>query len=123
MDTSTNDVATAVAVNKNANQVKNSVSYRGTYISFTETNQLTGEVREGKFKLFDGFEGKVYSADKYVVVVLADGSKGTAKCEESDTFSFKNGLRIAFNRALMEHIKKETKKLYGTKKAVAKATA
>jgi|WetSurSiteA1Bulk_404760.scaffolds.fasta_scaffold71564_2 hypothetical protein len=114
------DQSTNVVNNKNANQVKNLVSYRGVYISFTETNQLTGEVKEGKFKLFDGFDAKVYSADKYVVVVLADGSKGTAKCEESDTFSFKNGLHIAFNRALVDHIKKETKKLYGTKKTVVK---
>lgn len=121
MDTSTNDVA--VAVNKNANQVKNTVSYKGAYVSFTETNQLTGEVKEGKFKLFDGFDAKVYSADKYVVVVLADGSKGISKCETSDVFSFKNGLHIAFNRALVDHIKKETKKLYGTKKAVVKTTA
>ena len=98
--------------NKNANQVKNTVSYKGAYISFSEKNQLTGEVTEGKFKLFDGFEGKVYSADKYVVVVLADGSKGTSKCEENDEFKYGKGLRIAFNRALIEHIKKETKKLY-----------
>lgn len=107
MDTNTNETK-----NKNANQVKNTVSYKGAYISFTETNQLTGEVTDGKFKLFDGFEGKIYSADKYVVVVLADGSKGVSKCEEGDTFSYRNGLRIAFNRALIEHIKKETKKLY-----------
>lgn len=108
-------------MNKNANQVKNTVSYKGAYISFSEKNLLTGEVTEGKFKLFDGFDAKVYSADKYVVVVLADGSKGTSKCEESDTFSFKNGLHIAFNRALVDHIKKETKKLYGKKKPVVKA--
>ncbi len=106
--------------NKNANQVKNAVSYKGAYIGFSETNLFTGEVTEGKFKLFDGFEGKVYSADKYVVVVLADGSKGTSKCEESDTFSYRNGLHIAFNRALIEHIKKETKKLYGKKTPAAK---
>ena len=106
--------------NKNANQVKNTVTYKGAYISFTETNQLTGQVTDGKFKLFDGVDAKVYSADKYVIVVMADGSKGTAKCEESDTFSFKNGLHIAFNRAMIDHIKKETKKLYGKKKAVAK---
>ena len=98
--------------NKNANQVKNTVSYKGAYISFSEKNQLTGEVTEGKFKLFDGFEGKVYSADKYVVVVLADGSKGVSKCEENDEFKYGKGLRIAFNRALIDHIKKETKKLY-----------
>lgn len=109
-------------MNKNANEVKNTVSYKGTYITFSEKNLLTGEVTDGKFKLLDGFNGKVYSADKYVIVVLADGSKGISKCEESDTFSFKNGLKIAFNRALIEHIKKETKKLYGKKKkAVATA--
>jgi hypothetical protein len=106
--------------NKNANQVKNTVNYKGTYISFSEKNELTGEVTDGKFKLLDGFNGKVYSADKYVVVVLADGSKGVSKCEESDTFSYRNGLHIAFNRALVEHIKKETKKLYGKKKSVKK---
>jgi hypothetical protein len=107
--------------NKNVNQVKNSVAYKGAYISFTETNQLTGEVTEGKFKLFDGFDAKVYSADKYVVVVLADGSKGISKCDETDEFSYKNGLKIAFSRALIDHIKKETKKLYGKKKTVATA--
>ena len=107
-------------MNKNANEVKNSVSYKGTYISFSEKNVFTGEVTEGKFKLLNGFEGKVYSADKYVIVVLADGSKGISKCEENDTFSYKNGLHIAFNRALIDHIKKETKKLYGKKKPVKK---
>lgn len=116
MDTTVNEVK-----NKNANQVKNTVSYRGVYISFTEKNEITGEVTEGKFKLLDSFDGKVYSADKYVVVVLSDGSKGISKCEESDTFSYRNGLKIAFYRALAEHIKKETKKLYGKKKTVAKA--
>lgn len=102
-------------MNKNVNQVKNNVNYKTAYVSFTETNTLTGEVKDGKFKVWDGFEGKVYSADKYVVVVLADGSKGIAKCDESDEFSYKNGLHIAFNRALIEHIKKETKKLYNNK--------
>lgn len=99
-------------MNKNLNEVKNTVTYKGTYITFSEKNLLTGETTEGKFKLLDGFEGKIYSADKYVVVVLGDGSKGISKCEENDTFSYKNGLHIAFNRALVEHIKKETKKLY-----------
>lgn len=125
MDQSTDvvtDQSTEVAKNKNVNQVKNTVSYRGVYITFTEQNEITGEVNEGKFKLLDSFTGKVYSADKYVVVVLADGSKGVSKCDESDAFSYRNGLKIAFNRALIDHIKKETKKLYG-KKAVAPATA
>lgn len=99
-------------MNKNANEVKNSVTYKGSYISFTEKNLITGEVNEGKFRLIDGFESNVYSADKYVVVVLKDGSKGVAKCNNSDEFSYKKGLRIAFNRALIEHLKKETKKLY-----------
>jgi len=88
------------------------VSYKGTYITFSEKNLVTGEVTDGKFKLFDGFEGKIYSADKYVVVVLKDGSKGVAKCIETDEFKYKRGLRIAFNRALIEHLKAETKKLY-----------
>lgn len=107
-------------MNKNANQVKNVVSYKGIYISFSEKNLLTGEETDGKFKLLDGFNAKVYSADKYVVVIFDDGSKGISKCEESDEFSFKNGLKIAFSRALIDHIKKETKKLYGKKKPVVK---
>jgi len=107
-------------MNKNTNEVKNNVSYGRAYIGFTETNLLTGEMTNGKFLLLDGFEGKIYSSDKYVIVLLADGSKGISKCEESDTFSYKNGLKIAFNRALMEHIKKETKKLYGKRKPAPK---
>lgn len=99
-------------MNKNANEVKNVVKYRGINVTFTETNLLTGEVSEGRFKLVDGFEGRVYSSDKYVVVVLDSGCKGIAKCDESDNFSFRNGLHIAFNRAMIDHLKKETKKLY-----------
>jgi hypothetical protein len=99
-------------MNKNAGEVKNVVNYRGVNITFTEKNLLTGEVTEGRFKLVDGFEGRVYSADKYVVVVLTDGSKGVVTCEEGDEFSFKRGLRMAFNKAFIEHLKKENKKLY-----------
>jgi hypothetical protein len=103
-------------MNKNSSEVKNVVNYRGINVTFTEKNLLTGEVTEGRFKLLDGFEGRVYSSDKYTVVVLTDGSKGMAVCEEGEEFSFKRGLRIAFNKALIEHLRKETKKLYKLEK-------
>lgn len=99
-------------MNKNENEVKNVVNYRGINITFTEKNLLTGELTNGRFKLVDGFEGRVYSSDKYVIVVLNDGSKGVVTCEENDTFSFKRGLRMAFNKAFIEHLRKENKKLY-----------
>lgn len=99
-------------MNTNANEVKNIVTYRGINITFSEKNLLTGAVTEGRFKLLDGFEGRVYSGDKYVTVVLNDGSKGQAVCEEGDEFKFSRGLRIAFNKALIAHLKKETVKLY-----------
>jgi hypothetical protein len=62
--------------------------------------------------LLDCFTGHVYSADKYVTVVIDDGSKGQAVCEEGDVFKFSRGQRIAFYKALIAHLRKELVKLY-----------
>jgi len=100
-------------MDKTIKDSRGKVRYSTAYIGFTETIVDTGEVVAGKFKLMDGIDGQIICADKYVIVLLADGSKGTAKCHDEE-FRFKKGLRIAFNRALIEHLKKETKKLYNS---------
>jgi hypothetical protein len=98
-------------INQNENEVCNVVKYSNIGVNFSETNLITGGVSEGRFNLVDGFAGRVYSFNEYVMVVLEDGSKGTYTFGADEEFSFRKGLRIAFNLAMIEHLKKETKKL------------
>jgi len=63
------------------------------------------------FKVTGRMSARIIHQDKYTIVILEDGNKGVSKCMEGDTFSRKKGLKIAFNRALIQHLEKETKKL------------
>ncbi|MDD4779105.1 MAG: aegerolysin family protein [Tissierellia bacterium] len=86
------------------------IEYKGHMQDFTETNIVTREVNSGKFYVPTS-RGKVIHQDNATIVILHDGSKGIAKCGKNDTFSRKTGLKIAYNRAMIEHLSKEIKEL------------
>lgn len=87
------------------------VYYSKCYRNFSEVDVETGETVDGTFQLDSGISGRIIRQDKYTIVILADGSKGISECAEGERFSRKKGLRIAFNRALIKHLERETEKL------------
>ena len=99
---------------KPTNFVKNeeykTIEYKGCMQEFNETNHITGEVNSGRFYVSSS-KGKVIHQDNATIVILQDGSKGVAKCGKNDNFSRKTGLKIAYNRAMIEHLLKEIKEL------------
>jgi hypothetical protein len=103
------------AMNKIAVPESKSVSYATCYRKFTEYNDDNDVFgTEGTFEFLKGISGKVMHQDKYTIVILSDGSKGVAMCMEGDTFSRRKGLRIAYNRAMIQHLEKVTKELCRT---------
>ena len=110
------DISEETAMNKIAVPEVKTVSYAPCYQKFTEYATDRADVFgiKGIFEFTKGISGKVMHRDKYTIVILDDGSKGVAMCMEGDIFSRKKGLKIAFNRAMIEHLKKETGKLCNT---------
>jgi hypothetical protein len=91
---------------------RKTIEYKGHLQEFTETNVFSGETNTNKFYVPTS-RGEVIHQDSATVVFLQDGSKGVAKCGKDDTFSRKTGLKIAYNRALIQHLEKEIKELGG----------
>jgi len=63
------------------------------------------------FKVADEMKATIIHQDKYTIVLFEDGSKGIAKCMDGDSYNRRKGVKIAYNRAMIEHLTKETKKL------------
>jgi hypothetical protein len=54
---------------------------------------------------------RVIYDDKTTIVIMNDGSMGTAHCDEEDTYSRQRGHDIASYRTKIESLKKHLKKL------------
>jgi len=87
------------------------VRYNSCYRKVTTTDVETGEVRSGMFMHDTGIEGQIILADNNIVVALKDGSRGVAKCGNHDTFNFSHGLKIAYSRAMLQHLAKQIEEL------------
>jgi len=86
------------------------IEYKGHTQEFIERNTSTGEVNTSKFYV-PASRGKVMHKDIATIVILEDGSKGVAKCNKEDNYSRKTGLKIAYNRAMIQHLLSEIEKL------------
>jgi hypothetical protein len=86
------------------------IEYKGHLQEFTEINTITGEVNSSKFYVPTS-RAKVIHKDNATIVILQDGSKGVAKCGKDDVFSRKTGLKVAYNRAMIEHLLNEIDEL------------
>jgi hypothetical protein len=54
---------------------------------------------------------KIFVYGKKVKVILPDGTRGVAKCDDNDEFDINKGKDIAYNRARIKSLSKELKKL------------
>lgn len=106
IDFTTNDSNT-IPQNFVRQEEHKNIVYKGYVQEFIETNIETGESVTGKFYV-SSTKAKIIHKDNATVVILDDGSKGVAKCNEKDIYSRKEGLRLAYNRAMIEHLLKET---------------
>jgi hypothetical protein len=88
------------------------IEYKGYWQEFTETNIDTGITRTDKFYVPTS-KGRVLHQGTATVVTLEDGSIGRSVCGPEDTYSRKKGLKIAYNRALIQHLEKEIEELGG----------
>lgn len=70
---------------------------------FVKENLATHEEEINSFYVPEVNFRLIYK-DNVTVVIFEDGSKGIAKCGKDDTFSRKAGLKIAFARAMVEHL-------------------
>jgi hypothetical protein len=91
------------------NEIKQ-VIYDGYMQGFTYTNLETGEQFSGKYKV-SPVRGKIIHQDHATIVILEDGSKGVSKCCPKDTYSRKKGLKIAYNRALIQKLQNEINRI------------
>jgi hypothetical protein len=100
--------------NKNCvrQEEQKTVVYQGYKQEFCTTNDSTGETLYGYY-FVPATKAKIIHKDTATIVIFEDGSKGVAKCGKDDTYSRKTGLKIAYNRAMIQHLQKEIDKLGG----------
>lgn len=93
-------------------EIKN-MKYSNMYQTSWETVDSMGNnvPVANAFKVSSEMKARIIHQDKYTIVIFEDGSKGVAKCMEGDSYSHRKGLKIAYNRAMIQHLEKETKKL------------
>lgn len=72
--------------------------------------------KEGTFNLLPAMRAQVIRQENATIVIFEDGSKGVAKCGEGEKFSRKKGLRLAYNRAVMQYLENENKRLFSEEK-------
>ena len=112
------------------------ISGRSASLDFDEN--IGGHDCEGKAKIYHGWRVPISSIERYIVnttksyfgdelafgeklrviyngnrtvVLLEDGTKGTAKCSDEDDFDKERGLNIAYRRAKIRQMTKELKQL------------
>jgi hypothetical protein len=89
---------------------RKTIEYKGYTQEFTETDIYTGQTNFNRFYVPTS-RGTVIHQDTATIVILEDGSKGISKCGNKDVFSRKTGLKIAYNRAMIQHLQKEIEQL------------
>ncbi|GCD11761.1 C40 family peptidase [Clostridium tagluense] len=105
---SRSDYATArrsLIAMKNQTEVKNIV-YSDVKQLFTETSSITGITRLDCFRIKSRNE-KVIHSKNVTIVILDDGTKGTAKCLPEDDYNKTKGIKIAYLRAKIKSLTKE----------------
>ena len=99
--------------NKTSKPETKHVKYSTMYQTIWETVDSMGNdvPVASAFKVSNEMKATIIHQDRYTIVLLEDGSKGIAKCMDGDSYSRRKGVKIAYNRAMIEHLTKETKKL------------
>jgi hypothetical protein len=90
------------------NEVHYSNMYRKALVWNEEEQVYNDSVT---FLVDEGIGGKVIRNDRAIIVMLDDGSKGTAVCSPMDEYDSRKGLRIAYARAMAQHFKKVANQL------------
>lgn len=89
---------------------RKTIEYKGHIQEFTETDTFTNETNYNIFYVPTS-RGTIIHQDTATIVILEDGSKGVAKCGNKDAFSRKTGLKIAYDRAMIQHLQREIEQL------------
>ena len=94
-------------MNKISYPEKNQVVYAPVYRKYTEFNTEENWMEDGTFKMDGGIQATVIRQDEYTIVIFDDGSKGVANCGENEHYSRNRGLKIAYTRAMIEHLQRQ----------------
>jgi hypothetical protein len=96
----------------NNGNIVNAVYYSNLYRKVLVWNEAEQEYNDSvTFLVDEGIGGKVIRNDRAIIVMLDDGSKGTAVCSPEDEYDGRKGLKIAYSRALAQHFKKVANQL------------
>jgi hypothetical protein len=107
---SQNDPTTTVPQNHVRQREHKVVEYFAHYQPFSETNLITGETRSDRF-FVPGYKCEVLHENADTVVTLENEFVGKTTCDVDSIYSRKTGLKIAYNLAMIEKLKKEIEEL------------
>lgn len=77
---------------------------------FSEKSNLEDEPKVNSFRIREKKEKVIHSGNA-TIVILDDGSKGVAKCDDIDDYNKVKGIKIAYIRAKMKSLQKELNEL------------